>query len=45
MKILKTLGGVRPYSTAIRTKGGRAYALTSGKEEVGRHFREEVLYG
>lgn len=36
MKILNLLGGVRPYSTEIRTKGGRADALTSRREEVGK---------
>lgn len=35
-KILKVLGGVRPYSTTFRTKGGRADALTSRREEVGK---------
>lgn len=37
MNILNLLGGVRPYSTEILQKGGRAnYALISGKEEVGK---------
>lgn len=46
MKILKTLGGgydlTVPHS---ERKEEGLYALTSGREEVGRHFLEEVLYG